>query len=120
MIQYSVSESWKAKILNTAERLHETSHDAKFLIYLTNQTIGAKADELKKDIREKFGLVLDIRDRAWFLERTPLSDHRMSAAEQLASEIADPYLKQDPITNQRGTALDSIEARAALGSGLTT
>ena len=67
-IQYSVTKNWKSKIQSTKNRLEKEFPDTKYIIYLTNQVIGANSDDLKKDLRTK-GYFLDIRDRQWFIER---------------------------------------------------
>ena len=84
VIQYSVSADWRGKINATARRLNKTIPNALILIYITNQVIGAGSDSLKKTLRAKQGLTLDIRDRHWFLERVFESTGRQQAAEELA------------------------------------
>ena len=90
VIQYSVSADWRGKINATARRLNKTIPNALILIYITNQVIGAGSDSLKKTLRAKQGLTLDIRDRHWFLERVFESTGRQQAAEELARVIVDP------------------------------
>jgi hypothetical protein len=67
--QYSVTMDWNGKILATARRLSKTYPDTRLLVYVTNKTIGAQGDQLKTKLLEKFGLVLDIHDSHWFLDR---------------------------------------------------
>ena len=73
VIQYSVRADWPAKIRATAKTLREKGSQAQLLVYVTNQVIGAKADDLRKELREKYRFSLDVRDRAWFMaaNRTP-------------------------------------------------
>ena len=70
LLQYSVTTKWTPKIRGTAKRIRENFPDAAILVYVTNQPIGANGDALKKELRQDFKLVLDIHDRAWFLDRT--------------------------------------------------
>ena len=70
LFQYSVAADWKAKVRGTAQRIRETFQDAKVLVYMSNQVIGAAGDDLRDEIRRDRGLFLDIRDRSWFVEGT--------------------------------------------------
>ena len=49
--QMSVTVDWRSKINQTVKRLAETFPAISELIYVTNQVIGAAADDLKKEIR---------------------------------------------------------------------
>jgi len=80
---------------------------------MSNQQIGAQADELKKDLLDS-GLSLDTRDRNWFLERATMDGAREHAAEQLIDRIARPYLSGEEVISKPSSALSSGEARAAL------
>ena len=59
VLQYSVAEDWRTKIRKTATRISETIPSAQLLIYATNQQIGAEADDLKKELRQKYRLHLE-------------------------------------------------------------
>lgn len=113
VIQYSVSEDWKTKINKTISRLASTKPDARILIYVTNQIIGAKADNLRAQVITK-GLFLDIRDRNWFLERFDHDDMKRKAASDLIERYAHPYLEGREIIEQKRPALSSQESKAAL------
>jgi hypothetical protein len=67
--QYSVAADWRGKINATVRRIKATLPEALILIYVTNKLIGADADDLKKTLRVKHGLALDVRDRSWFCDR---------------------------------------------------
>jgi len=112
-IQYSVAKDWKSKINDTIKRLQEKFPDRKILIYMTNQVIGAQADPLRSDFMKK-SLILDIRDRNWFLERHNIDDLKISAAEEIVDTIARPYLIGEQIIEKKSYSLTSQEARAAL------
>jgi hypothetical protein len=111
--QYSVQKDWKDKINKTVKRITTEFPDVRLLIYLTNQQIGAQADEIKRVLIGK-GFSLDVRDRTWFLERAEIGDNRIAAAERLIDRIARPYLASEQVINKPSASLTSQEARAAL------
>jgi hypothetical protein len=111
--QYSVTTDWKSKIRSTRDRIKETLGDIQFLIYFSNQHIGARADDLKTDLLND-GLMLDVRDFHWFFERASDGPVRQAAAEALIERIARPYLAGEEIIEKRNSPLTSGEARAAL------
>ncbi len=113
LLQYSVTENWQKKIRETAKRIKENFKDAVILIYVTNQLIGAKADDLKKGIRSEHKLILDIHDRSWFADRVSGAE-REKIAEELAADIVDPYLASRGIIENKTTALTEYEAKAAV------
>ncbi|ARD61168.1 hypothetical protein Y71_15020 [Kosakonia radicincitans DSM 16656] len=112
MIQYSVTEGWKNKVRETLKRLRETRPNTQILIYLTNQEIGAKADDLKIAAR-KSGISLDVRDKNWFLERVLGNDAREKAAEELAILKVDPLLASKGLTDKKSSELSQDEAVTA-------
>lgn len=112
--QYSVAADWRAKINATVRRLKTTIPDALVLIYVTSKQVGADADELRKNLRTKNGLTLDIRDRSWFCDRVLESQARQIAAEELAIAIVDPYLSTAGVGPHVQSELSSPEAMAAV------
>lgn len=60
VLQYSVTQNWRQKIRGTAKRISETLPSTQVLIYVTNQTIGADADDLKKELRQKWQFILTL------------------------------------------------------------
>jgi hypothetical protein len=110
VIQYSVRVDWVAKINQTVVRLKKTMPDSKILVYVSNQTIGAKADESKKELLEQ-GIFLDVRDQSWFLERLNTDSNRTAAATELARVIVDPFLESKGIISSGTSALSGQEAR---------
>lgn len=112
LIQYSVTEGWRAKIDSTVKRLGKTFPNALVLIYVTNRVIGAEVDDLKRQIRKQ-GLSLDVRDRHWFIERVAGSAQRQHAAEELATVVVDPYLSNAGVGPHVQDELSSPEAIAA-------
>ena len=112
--QYSVAADWRAKINSTVRRLKTTIPDALVLIYVTSKQIGADADDLKKTLRTKYGLTLDVRDRSWFCDRVLESRARQISAEELATAIVDPYLSLAGVGPHVQSELSSPEAMAAV------
>lgn len=113
LIQYSVTTYWKIKINQTVKRIKETFPSAVLLIYVTNQVIGAKADALKSNLLDDYNLLLDIRDKTWFLDRTFISDSNVIVAEKLAEEYVDSLLKDKKIIESSPSTLSDTEHRAA-------
>lgn len=113
VLQYSITQDWREKIRSTAKRVSEALPSAQLLIYVTNQRIGADADELKPEIRTKYSLHLDVRDRTYFLDRFRKSPQTEAASEELAHEIVDPFLSIRGIAPAQEAVLDSEELRAA-------
>jgi hypothetical protein len=114
VLQYSTTQDWKSKIKATAKRVSENLQSARELIYVTNQIVGAKADDLRREIRKNFKLSLDIRDRSYFLDRYAADDQLEDVAAQLARDIVDPYLESNEIIERKAQALSPGESRAAL------
>ena len=114
VFQYSVTTQWKRKIPQTAERVSRTIPDVRVLIYVTNQSILAAADSIKRELLDQYGVVLDIHDRDWFLDRFCGDEHKESVAERLAKIIVDPYLASKGVVEQAAPVLTSAESQAAL------
>lgn len=112
--QYSVAKDWAAKINQTVRRLNKTFPDVTILIYVSSKVIGADADELKKALRIKHGIALDVRDRNWFGERVNGSVPNQVAAEELATVIVDPFLASKGVGVVVSQGLSSSESIAAL------
>ena len=114
VLQYSVSKDWKSKIRATAKRISVTFPDTTVLIYVTNQRILSASDELKKDITAEYGLLLDIHDQDWFLDRFAGEEHREAVSEALAQKIVDPFLASKGVLEHSAPTMSSTELRAAL------
>ncbi len=113
VVQYSVTPNWKQKIRNTAKRISSTLPSAQLLIYVTNHIIGPDADEIKQELRRGFQMHLDVRDRSYFLERYQRTPQTEAAAEALAADIVDPYLRSAGVLSRPSPVLNSDEAKAA-------
>lgn len=111
--QYSITGDWKTKIKQTVTRLNSTFPTIKILVYMSNRQVGGQADEIKREVLDQ-GIVLDVRDRNWFIERAFTDAVRESAALQLIDRIARPYLAGEQIIDRRTSPLTSGEAKAAL------
>lgn len=105
VLQYSVTPNWKPKIKATAKRVSVNLKNARELIYVTNQVIGAKADEIRREIRREYKLSLDVRDRSYFLDRYSGETDLESVATRLCRDIVDPYLESKEIIERKAQAL---------------
>lgn len=114
MFQYSVASNWDQKIKSTAKKIHKNFPGVTDLVYVTNQEIGAKADDVKRVLKKEFNLRLDVFDRNYFLDRFEGDDHRESVSLALAREIVDPILEKDQVIQRRPQVLSSNESKAAL------
>lgn len=113
MFQLSVASDWRRKIRATAQRIGDEFPNAKVLVYVTNQRIGAASDDIRLEVHQDRGLFLDVRDRDWLLGRVAVGGVAETAAEQLAADIVDPHLA-DGATRRHATVLTDLESRAAL------
>ncbi|MCU1389740.1 MAG: hypothetical protein JWL72_3078 [Ilumatobacteraceae bacterium] len=113
-IQMSLSIDWAAKIRRTAVRLDEKHSQVTDLIYLTSQEIGAKGDDLRRDLRKNRHLILDIRDRSWFVDRELSSPATREAADAFSRLVVDPLLPVTEIVDRGHELLSNHESRAAL------
>lgn len=114
LVQYSVASDWKAKIGKTVKRIKEEFPDVSLLVYVTNQRIGSEADDTIKKLRKEQRIMLDVRDRSWFLDRMHQDRAREVAAEELAREVVDPLLAKDELIERRPSPLADHEMRAAV------
>lgn len=113
-IQVSVRKDWETKIHETLKRLSEKFPRITELIYVTNQPIGAAADNLKKSLRRDAAISLDVRDRQWFVERENTHAQRSVASERLAEAFVDPLLRTTGITPNATPKLSENDSRIAL------
>lgn len=111
--QYSVTDEWGPKIRSTVRRLEENFGDIAVLKYVTNQKIGAKADELKRELMGK-GKVLDVLDQSWFLDRLDSDMNRAGAAERYCSLVADPIIDGKGLSGRSTKSLTRDELSVAL------
>jgi hypothetical protein len=111
VLQYSIAQDWQGKIRGTIARLKEAGVEHTVLVYATNQTIGPRADDLKRELRGD-GLQLDVRDKSFFLDRIDRSAATQAASRRLSDLIVTPLLPTDDLV--RNTALTDAELRAGL------
>lgn len=112
--QFSVAVDWRSKIRATLRVLTENGITYKRLVYCTSQQIGASADELKAEVWDERGVLLDVRDREWFCERELTSTEREVASAELTEQIVTPIVTARGIASVAGAPLSSGEARVAL------
>jgi hypothetical protein len=112
-LQYSVTLDWSKKISGTVNTLIENDIKPTHLIYATNQHIGAEGDHLKSSIFTKYGVVVDIRDDTYFLDRRDSNPATQAASEELARKFVDPLLPTEAITAAVAPALTIQEERLA-------
>lgn len=112
VLQYSVTENWEQKIRDTVRRLKKTKPDFSYLIYVTSQIVGAKADEIKTSMRREHKVALDIRDANWFCEN--VTDKTIIAVEEFCRLIVDPIINSKGIDVAVRPSMTSGEAKAAL------
>lgn len=113
VLQFSVRRDVRAKIMETCKRLKETYKRGKVLVYVTNQLVGAEATVLGREVREGYGLYLDVHDREWLLGRRNQSTANEAEAEALAQAIVDPLLGATETVERQAQALEDLEAKAA-------
>jgi predicted kinase len=111
--QFSVTADWKPKISQTITRLQATFPSVTELIYVTNQTIGASADEIKGSMRKASKISLDVRDRHWFVEREFTYPARAVASERLAEQFVNPLLARSNLAKV-APQISGDEGRIAL------
>ena len=114
VLQYSVTQSWNKKIRATAQKISKNLPNVRVLIYVTNQSILSAADSLKRELLDEYGIVLDVHDAAWFLDRLSGNEGHEIAAERLAMKIVDPFLAGKGVFERTAPALSKTEYQAAL------
>lgn len=112
-VQYSVTKSWVAKIDATVETLTKNFGKSFSLIYMSNQVIGADADELRARHRRN-GVFVDIRDRSWFSERSYTHNQRTVARDEITRLIVDPLLAREGVAPAVASPLKAQDAKVAL------
>lgn len=112
VLQYSVTKTWDQKIRDTVQRLKKTKPEFNYLIYVTSQIIGAKADELKAKIRKEHKVALDVRDANWFVDN--VTDKTIIKVEEYCRAIVDPIVNTQGINVAVRPSMTSNETKAAL------
>jgi hypothetical protein len=113
-LQYSVATGWEQKVRRTARRLVDRHPDVTVLAYVSPHEIAARADALKRTIRQDFRIYLDIRDQHYFAERVSRSPVTTDAAEQFCRAVLDPLLADAGVIDRKSSPLSTEESRAAL------
>ena len=113
-VQISLAHDWNDKIRRTIRRLSNTNAQVRELLYLTNQHIGPAADELRRELRSKKSVAVDIRDSDWFVDREHQTVATREAASAFCRLIVDPLLPKTEIFDRGHALLSNHESRAAL------
>lgn len=113
VVQISVARDWSGKIRGTVKRIRETVPTARHLVYVTNHRISAQADELRRELRSKHELILDVRDQSWFLDRWNVDERRHASAERAAQAIVDPLLASSGVVQRVPGPLTRPEQQCA-------
>jgi hypothetical protein len=111
VVQYSIQADWEQKIRRTLARLREQAIPCHFLIYASNQQIGARVDKIRAELLLQ-GIALDVRDITYFVDRVYVSDATKAAAESLGKRIVDPLLPANQLA--RNSPVTDAEMRAGL------
>lgn len=111
VVQISIQANWKSKIHGTIKRLREADISCKSLIYMTNQEIGPKADDLKAELLSE-GISLDIRDNTYFLDRIDQTQANSAASVALCQRVVDPLLPTNELT--KNSPVGDRDLRAGL------
>ena len=110
VLQYSIQADWSAKIKATVRRLGVTFPGPKTLIFMTNQVVGAAADPLKVSLMQS-QVMLDVRDRSWFIERLNVDGAKAAAASELSRVMVDPLLESYGIETRLVAGLSAAASR---------
>lgn len=113
MFQYSVASDWRSKVNATLTRLNEKHPSCRIMVYVTNQRIGAAADDVRSRWRSTYNIWVDVRDLNYFLDRFMQRPEWLDSAESLAQEFADPYLTGKGLYARRASSLEGGELPAA-------
>jgi hypothetical protein len=111
VLQYSIVEDWASKIKSTLKRLADAGHECTSLIYFTSRKIGVAGDSVKSALLQD-GVALDIRDRAYFVDRVYHSRGQELAADEFANRIVNPLLPTDDLV--RHSPVQDPQLRAGL------
>ena len=93
VVQSCVSpfERAKTKIDDTIEKLKKIGFP-KILIFCSPAAIGLKLDQTKREIRQKYKVILEICDGPWFVQRVFTSENRTRLAEAFSEEVLAPIV----------------------------
>ncbi len=113
-VQYSVRKDASTKVSETCKRLKDTHPETQVLVYVTNQAVGATATSIRRDVRTKYKIHVDIRDQEWLLTQRNVSAAIEAEAEEFIRVVADPAAAPvDDVIGRQAQALSDLEAKAA-------
>ena len=111
VVQISIAEQWRSKILATVKRLREAEVQFSTLIYVTNRRIVPQADGLVAELRRE-QIQLDVRDAQYFLQRVAVSPETRAATRELCRIVVDPKLPLRDVVSS--SPLSTTELREGL------
>ncbi|MGK9046678.1 hypothetical protein KXR63_04820 [Stutzerimonas chloritidismutans] len=117
IVQSCVSPADKArtKILGTVAKLIKNNGGLPHtLIYCTAANVGTKLDETKKELRTQHRSILEVCDRAWFVQREKISPHRAELAESYCSVLLSRFYETVRPVHLYNQVLSETEERVGL------
>jgi hypothetical protein len=108
VLQYSLVEDWRSKILATIARLEQKSIPCSVLVYATSRHVGPESDALENQLREK-GIVLSMRDREWWVIRAGRDEITRHATEQMKSLVLGRILDAPATLADGDLSRDEVE-----------
>ena len=101
----------RKKIFDTLKKLKGNMPST--FIYCTSATIGLSLDETKKELRQE-GVLLDVYDSVWFIQRALTTEDRTSLCRSYASQVVNPLLSTVEPTQLYSEVLSENEERMAI------
>lgn len=111
-VQHSTTVEWRDKIRSTIRTLRAGGHAVGHLTYTTPRAIAGKVDSLRIELRAD-GVVLDIREREYFLTHVGTVPARGELAEKLARQYVDPLLADRGVLRDVTLSLTEEDERIA-------
>ena len=108
----SPSGSARTKVLRTVNALKDNMPEV--LIYCTPAAIGTALDDTKRELRNKYKVVLEICDGPWFVQRQMTSNNRVSLSTQYATEVLAPVLQETQPDKLYNLVLSDKEERVVV------
>ena len=111
-VQHSVTTEWQKKIRDTIKTLIANGHKVVELIYCSPKDVQRHAGDLKRELRAA-GVILDVRDRGWFVANLHSGPSQVAASERIARLKVDPLLAEKLPASSDGI-LDPESERLAI------
>ncbi|NNB56175.1 hypothetical protein [Pseudomonas fragi] len=117
VVQSCISPADKArtKVLDTVKKLILNKRGLPHtLVYCTTAMISTKLDITKKELRTNHKIILDVRDKAWFIQRNKTSEHRIRLVEDYCSILLAPFYESVKPVHLYSQVLSETEERVGL------